>query len=129
MKQHENVGRSTPEEQRRDEAVKRLRRELRRLVRESDETQRSIEVANGFTRGYLSQVLQGHVTLTARHVFGILFALAVPPGRFFSRFFGERSAGADTSLSEIRERMSRYDAALKQLEEKGLLSADREDDA
>lgn len=116
----------TPAEQQRDELVERLRGELRRLVRESDATQRSIEIANAFTRGYLSQVLQGHVTLTARHVFGILLALAVPPGEFFSRFFGERPPAADTSLSEIRERMSRYDAALKQLEERGLFSPDGE---
>lgn len=119
----------TPEQRQRDAAVDRLRGELRRLVRESDATQRSIEVANGFTRGYLSQVLQGHVTLTARHVFGILIALAVPPAEFFSRFFGARPPAADTSLSEIRERMSHYDAALRQLEEKGLLSSDSEKDA
>ena len=121
MKHDEHTERGTPEQIRRDEAVDRLRRELRRLVRESDETQRSIEIANGFTRGYLSQVLQGHVTLTARHVFGILFALGVRPGPFFSRFFGEPPPPAEISLSEIRERMSRYDAAIEELEEKGLL--------
>ena len=115
------------EQQRRDETVERLREELRRRVRESHRTQRSIEIANGFTRGYLSQVLQGHVTLTARHVFGILFALDVPPGRFFRRFFDDR--GADASLSEIRERMTRYDAALRQLEKKGLLSPGTGDDS
>lgn len=129
MEQRQHTESSTHQQVQRDEAVDRLRRELRRLVRDSDETQRSIEVANGFTRGYLSQVLQGHVTLTARHVFGILFALAVAPGPFFSRFFGDRAPAAEASLSEIRERMSRYDAALKQLEEKGLLAPDRNRDA
>ena len=118
----------TPEQEQRDDTVDRLRGELRRLVRESDATQRSIEIANGFTRGYLSQVLQGHVTLTARHVFGILFALDEPPARFFSRFFGGRPAAEEAPLSEIRERMSRYDAALKELEAKGLLSPARKEE-
>ncbi len=109
----------TPVERRRDEAVGRLLKELRRVIRESDTTQRAIEAKNGYTRGYLSQVLQGHVTLTARHVFGILLALDIPPAAFFSRLFGERP---DPTMSEIRERMARYDDALKQLEDKGLLS-------
>lgn len=116
-------GRPTPEQRRRDAAVDRLRRELRREVRASDLTQRAIEDANGFTHGYLSQVLQGHVTLTVRHVFGILMALAIPPEGFFLRFFGE-PADRQGPLSEIRERMERYDAALKQLEDKGVLTPD-----
>lgn len=109
----------------RDETVDRLREELRRLVRESGSTQRSVEEANGFTRGYLSQVLQGHVTLTARHVFGILLALGVPPDTFFSQWFENRS-GRRERLSEIRERMAVYDAALEQLERKGLLTPEPE---
>ena len=110
---------------RRDEAVDRLRAELRRRVRESDLTQRAIEERNGFTRGYLSQVLQGHVTLTARHVFGILFALDIEPGSFFQRLMG--GAGTtDPSWSEIRERMARYDDALEQLECKGLIRSGEE---
>ena len=115
----------TPVQRQRDETVDRLREELRLRVRGSDVTQRAIEAANGFTRGYLSQVLQGHVTLTARHVFGILFALGIEPGTFFRRFFGDPHERPET-LSEIRERMARYDDALKQLEEKGLLSPDRD---
>ncbi len=106
----------------RDDMVNRLREELRRLIRENASTQRTLEEANGFTRGYLSQVLQGHVTLTARHVFGILLALEVPPAEFFQRFLGDHRE----PLSEIRERMDRYDAAFKQLERKGLLTPDTE---
>ncbi len=108
----------------RDTMVDRLREELRRMVRESGSTQRTLEEANGFTRGYLSQVLQGHVTLTARHVFGIVLALGIPPDEFFLRLFGDRRPGRPEHLSEIRERMAVYDAALEQLERKGLFTPD-----
>ncbi|MCP3962862.1 MAG: hypothetical protein GY719_33910 [bacterium] len=124
MTQHSHEGH--PGQKRRDEAVDRLRAELRRKVRESDLTQRAIEEENGFTRGYLSQVLQGHVTLTARHVFGILFALDIAPGPFFQRLMGESRRDAGQSLSEIRERMARYDDALEQLERKGLIGPGEE---
>ncbi len=115
----------TTDTARRDEAVNRVRRELRRLVRESDRTQRYIEERNGFTRGYLSQVLQGHMTLTVRHVLGILEALEMPPPTFFERLFGHpEPAEREVRWDEIRERMARYDAALDELEEKGLLEGD-----
>ncbi|MEM7350033.1 MAG: helix-turn-helix transcriptional regulator, partial [Acidobacteriota bacterium] len=112
--------RSTPFQRRRDAAAENMRRELRQQVRGSDMTQRAIEDANGFSHGYLSQVLQGHVTLTVRHLFGILMALDTPPEDFFRLFFG----GSEGPISEIRERMARYDAALKQLEDRGVLSPD-----
>ncbi len=115
---------TTSVQNQRDEMVDRLREELRRRVRESGSTQRALEAANGFTRGYLSQVLQGHVTLTARHVFGIILALGVPPAEFFSRLFGDRGSGRPEQLSEIRERMAVYDAALEQLTRKGLIEQD-----
>ncbi len=113
---------------RRDSAVEKLRQELKRQVRASNQTQRTIEDANGFSHGYLSQVLQGHVTLTARHAFGILIALDIPPEDFFWKLFRGSQRG-DQPLSEIRERMDRYDAAIKQLEEKGVLTTDRKSDS
>ncbi len=113
---------TTSMQEQRDGLVDRLREELRRMVRESGSTQRTVEEANGFTRGYLSQVLQGHVTLTARHVFGILLALGVSPDAFFLRLFEDGRQGRQERLSEIRERMAVYDAALEQLERKGLLT-------
>ena len=117
---------ATAEQQRRDRAVDRLRQALRREVRASHLTQRAIEEENGFTRGYLSQVLQGHVTLTVRHVFGILFALGISPDVFFHQLFASPVPAAAGPLSEIRERMARYDAALKELEEKGVLAPGKE---
>ncbi len=111
-------------QQQRDELVDRLRAELRRMVRESGLTQRAVEEANGFTRGYLSQVLQGHVTLSTRHVFGISLALGLTPEELVPRLFEDRRLGRREHLSEIRERMAVYDAALEQLERKGLLSSE-----
>jgi len=110
----------------RDQAVARVRDQLRRLVRASGKTQRAIEEENGFSHGYLSQVFGGNMTLTVRHVFGILLSLDESPAVFFARLFPDESE-ADFELSEIRERMSRYDSAFRELEAKGLLRSFAED--
>jgi transcriptional regulator with XRE-family HTH domain len=103
----------------RDGEVDRVREELRLLVRASDRSQRQIERANDFTQGYLSQVLQGAITLTVRHFYGILFALEITPEEFFARLSGNRAAVP--GFDEIRERFARYDAAIDQLERDGLV--------
>ncbi len=105
------------------EAARALER-LRHLVRASGRTQRSIEVENGFQRGYLSQVLKGNITLTVRHLLGILGSLDVKASSFFGRLEeGDGSSAPPAGLLEIRERMARYDAAFEQLAERGLLEA------
>ena len=110
----------------RDQAVDVVREELRRLVWESHKTQKSIEKENGFTRSYLSQVLNGHMSLTARHIFGILFSLDVPPRSFFARLFpGEEEPVA---LGDIHQKMARYETAIRELEEKGLVTPEEEQD-
>ncbi len=110
----------------RDLAVAEVRDELRRLVRASDRTQRAIEAENRFSHGYLSQVFGGNMSLTVRHVFGILLSLDESPAAFFARIFPEDGEAAE-DLSEIRERMSRYDTAIRELEAKGLLTPTSED--
>ncbi len=100
----------------RDEIVERLRRELRALVRESGWTQRRVEEVNGFTAGYLSQVLSGTITLTVRHLCGILLAIGMKPEDFFARVFP-----GQLGYDELRERLARYDDALDQLEVQGLV--------
>lgn len=71
--------------EKRDQAVQIVREELHRLVKQSKKTQREIEVENGYARGYISQVLHGHMSLTVRHVLGMLLSLEIPPGLFFTR--------------------------------------------
>lgn len=117
--------RGPTEQELRDDAVHRVLEALQQQVSNSHLTQRSIERLYGYTRGYLSQVLNGHVTLTVRHVFGILIALKISPATFFDQVFSESKASTG-QLSEIRERMARYDAALQELEAKGVLSRDDE---
>ncbi|RMH15641.1 MAG: XRE family transcriptional regulator [Acidobacteria bacterium] len=105
---------------RRDAAVDGIRLALRRRVRASDLTQRHIERLNGWKPGYLSQVLRGHITLTVRHLVGILQALDVP----LEAFVAELAPGwrpHDPEASELRQRLARYDAALDELRQKGLL--------
>lgn len=101
----------------RDQVVDRIRRELRALIRESGWTQRRVEEANGFTPGYMSQVLKGHITLTVRHLWGILLAIGVQPAEFVARVDGRNSA------EELRERMDRYEALLDRLERQVVLQA------
>lgn len=105
----------------RESQVDRLREELHRRVRDSGLTQRVIEERNGFAGGYLSQVLKGHITLTLRHVLGILLAIKVPPASFFSEALQEEEQQGLEMMDEIRQRMARYDLAIEQLEEKGIL--------
>lgn len=100
----------------REKAVEGIRRELHALVRESGLTQRQIEQANGFASRYLSQVLKGRITLTVRHLVGILAAVDVPLEELVKRVLGRPE-----EAEELREKMARYDAALAQLEERGLL--------
>lgn len=106
----------------RDQLVDRIRRELRALVRESGFTQRRVEEANGFTSGYLSQVLKGHITLTVRHLWGILMAIGAEPREFLSRVDGRNSA------EELRERMDRYEALLDRLERQVVKAGDPQQD-
>ena len=105
----------------RDRAVSQVLEELRRRVRETDLTQRAIEEENGFARGYLSQVLQGKITLTVRHLVGVLLSMGVSPERFFADLFGPPEQPEPAGWQEIRQRLARYDAALQELEEKGIL--------
>lgn len=113
-------------EQERDRDTERVLQHLSRLVRTCGITQRRIEQLNGFKRGYLSQVLQGHITLSMRHVLGILMAIELPPTDFFAQLFAPptESENRQPPLDEIRERMARYDAALDELQSKGLLRSE-----
>ena len=100
----------------RDEVVDHIRRELRVLIMESGFTQRQVERANGFTKGYLSQVLNGTITLTVRHMYGILLAIDVSLGELFTRVLP-----GTPRYDQISERMARYDDVIEQLASQGLV--------
>jgi transcriptional regulator with XRE-family HTH domain len=88
-------------------------------VRDSPLTQRQVEEINGFRQGYLSQVLKGHITLSMRHMVGIMYALEEAPGQIFD---GLMEPNTHLGLDEIREKLERYDRAFDTLEAKGLLA-------
>ena len=102
------------------EEVDKVLRALRDRVRLASITQRQIERRHGWNRGYLSQVLSGHISLGLLHVLAILDSLQLEPAAFFAEVLGRP---AELS-GEIRERLARYDAALAELEAKGFLGGD-----
>lgn len=65
-----------------------LLEEIRRLIRFSGMSQRAVEQAAGFSKGYLSQLLGRNLDIKVRHVLAILDALDTPPARFFAQVYG-----------------------------------------
>lgn len=69
------------------ENAARVLRALRDAVEDSDLAYAVIEARAGFHRGYLSQLLTGHIELKVRHVFGVLAAIGRRRGAFFAAIF------------------------------------------
>lgn len=134
--------------------VQPLLEEIRRLVRFSDLSQRQVEKRAGFSKGYLSQLLGQNLDLKVRHVLAILNALELEPGEFFARVFRKPASGGippslagfgeqseplteemdrwvgriyrdkSETLDQLRRRLDRCEAAVSQLEERGLVLFD-----
>ena len=81
---------------------------IRFLVHVSSLTQRSIEERCGFSRGYLSQILRGHIDLKIRHLLAILGAIGFAPDEFFAELFGVRRFALG-SLASSEERTGGLD--------------------
>lgn len=122
------------------EAFAQTRRALRRLqdlIEDSDVPRRQIEVQSGFTRGYLAQLLCGHIDLKLSHLERILEAVGEEPGRFFVSLYPSHppprrrprrrsrrvltrevadiyGCGLD-SLRELRSRLARCEETLGEL--------------
>lgn len=60
---------------------------LRLLIHYSPETPRELERRAGFSRGYLSQILGGHLTLRVEHLLALVLALDLEPAEFFDGLF------------------------------------------
>ena len=100
---------------------------LRWRIQCSALTQRTLERRLGFSKGYLSQVLRGHVDLKINHLLALLEALAVDPGEFFSEVSEDpvyplRSAEVKLEASSGPER--ELGAGLARLYSFGLQSLD-----
>lgn len=104
-----------------EERVGEARDELKRMLRERKISQRAVETHHGWSRGYLSQVFQGRITLTLAHVLAILAALDVSAADFFHQLSGPNES---LPLDEIRNRIDQYDAQFDELRRRGLLGAE-----
>lgn len=104
-----------------DSKVEDVRESLRALMRERQISQREVETRCHWTRGYLSQVLQGRITLTLFHVLAVLRAVDEPWPEFFQRLFPTQEP---LDLDEIRSRLDRYDGLFEELRRQGLIEGD-----
>lgn len=121
--------------------------EIRRMIKNSDLSQRMVEDRAGFSRGYLSQLLARNLDLKLCHVLAILDVFDRNPGEFFSAVypssrhpaleqFKNRSQPLSPemddvlarlykfgveSLDDLRNRLARCEQAVSQLEAKGYL--------
>lgn len=101
-----------------DSHVARTLEELKRRLRQTKTSQREVERICGWSRGYLSQVFQGRITLTLAHVLSILAAIEASPAEFFRDLFADLQP---LEMTDIRERLEQYDAAFDELRRRGLL--------
>lgn len=134
--------------------VKPILEALRLMIRRSELSQRQVEEAAGFSRGYLSQLLAQNLDLKVWHLLSILDLFDEHPGDFFDRVrpgsrrpdpladFASRSASSGDelldsidrlyhvsvdSLSQLRRRLERVDGAMEELEARGLIEPARDE--
>lgn len=79
------------------ENAARVLRALRDAVEDSDLAYAAIETRAGFERGYLSQLLTGHIELKVHHVFGVLRAIGRRRGAFFAALFPVEASAVRSS--------------------------------
>jgi transcriptional regulator with XRE-family HTH domain len=83
-----------------------LRTRLRRQIQDSGLTQWQVEKTAGFSKGYLSQLLNGRVELKMRHVFAVLEVIEADPAQLFAETLGERRYLAGALHVRAEERPS-----------------------
>ena len=75
--------------------IKPILEELRLMIRRSELSQRQVEEAAGFSRGYLSQLLAQNLDLKVWHLLAILDIFGEAPGDFFRRVRPGRRPGQE----------------------------------
>ncbi len=63
---------------------------LRDLIEDSDLARSEIEDRSGFSRGYLSRLLNAQIDLKLRHLETLLEALGIAAGQFFNELYPRR---------------------------------------
>ncbi|MEM6456183.1 MAG: helix-turn-helix transcriptional regulator [Acidobacteriota bacterium] len=127
--------------------TRRMIARLRRLVDRSPLTRRQVEVRAGFSRGYITQLFAERIDLKYQHVIAILSALDLSPARFFRQAYPPLQSGypaleafrdeaeaaraieraqkrSAASMRRLTERVARCEAAIAQLEARGLFDDD-----
>ncbi len=133
-----------------EKEIIRILEAIRQRIRDSPLNQRKIEECSGFSRGYLSQLLNRNLELKVVHLLAILDALGIEPAAFFrdlypdprrpglAHFERQAQEGARpashrhemdplhsvglASLRTLRERLERCEDAVAQLEDLGVLA-------
>ncbi len=83
----------------------RVLKQLRDLIEDSDTPLLSLERRLAFSRGYLSQILNGYIELKYWHMTAILDELGVAPGEFLAELFPSRLPHAGPANLEVSQDM------------------------
>jgi transcriptional regulator with XRE-family HTH domain len=85
-----------------EQETQRITRELHRLIRIQERSQRSVEQELGLGSAVLSKMLNGTIRLQVSHVFMLLDVLGISPGQFF-RYAYPKEEKEHPSLAKLRE--------------------------
>ena len=84
-----------------------LVRELRSVLRERNIQLQQVDAAKGWSKGYLSQVVNGHKDMKLAHLFDALEVAGVEPRDFFARLCGARPT------TDVLRRLAALEAKLE----------------
>ncbi len=92
--------------------TQRLLKWLRFLIQISERSQQEIEHQSSFSRGYLSQILNGRVELKLQHVLRILETIDVSPAELFFQAFPRRKSRVPEVLEGFRQHSHGFEREL-----------------
>ncbi len=92
--------------------TQRLLQRLRLLIQLSKHSQANIEERAKLSRGYLSQILNGHVEIKLWHLLVVLEALGVSPADLFFQLFPRHRSRVPEVLEGFRSSSEKMDKSL-----------------